>query len=128
MFSGIFSQGFTSGEPKLNAKGLRHAPALRGKITLLELLALCLGSSPLRGQVELPLEEEVEEEVEEDEEEEDTRETSDAPSFATKIAAVAVGRPKNPTRQASHITSGSSEGPAGPPKRRLEEARLLRIR
>ena len=86
----------------MNAKGLRHAPALRGEITLLALLALCLGSSPLRGHVELPLEEEEEEEEKEDEEEEDTRETSDEPSFATKIAAVAVGRPSNPTSVPHH--------------------------
>ena len=50
----------------------------------------------------MPLEEEEEEEEEEDEEEEDTRETSDAPSFATKIAAVVVGRPSNPTSVPHH--------------------------
>jgi hypothetical protein len=52
------------------------------------------------GHVELPLE--VEEEEEKDDEEEDTRETSDEPSFATKIAAVAVGRPSNPTSVPHH--------------------------
>ena len=83
-----------------NRKGLRRAPALRGEITLLALLALCLGSSPLRGHVELPLEEEEEEEEEKGNEE--TRETSDEPSFATKIAAVAVGRPSNPTSVPHH--------------------------
>ena len=49
----------------------------------------------------MPLEEEEEEEEKEDEEE-DTRETSDEPSFATKIAAVAVGRPSNPTSVPHH--------------------------
>ena len=54
------------------------------------------------GHVELPLEEEEEEEEEKEDEEEDTRETSDEPSFATKIAAVAVGRPSNPTSVPHH--------------------------